>query len=227
MIVSIAMMVAACGGGGSGGATSGTIDPKVADQLAANAAVLQASDLPGLFSSHSSSSSSSTDTAPRSDADRCFTPAADQSSSALDQDVTAKADREYAIGFRLDTVIVGGRVEMYRDATGPSSKLATYGQPAVTDCLKKLYVDQLTAVGATVGDVTITPSKIEGVGDEQGGFLLSFVATIDGVVHPFAIEFDFTRVRRVGLTVSVFSPRGPDHSLTVTAMKAMVARLSQ
>jgi hypothetical protein len=226
VILATLMVLAACGGGG-GGATSDTIDPKVTDQLAANAAVLQASDLPGLFSSNSSSSSSTADQQVSLDANQCFTSATDQQSSAPDKELIAAAEREYAIGLRLDAVIVRGRVEMYRDATTPGSKLAAFGQSAVTDCLKRLYVDQLSAVGATVGDVSVTRSKVEGTGDEQAGFLISFVATIDGVDHPFAIEFDFTRVGRVGLIVSVISPRGLDHSLAVTAMTAMAHRLSQ
>jgi hypothetical protein len=224
MAVAIVMFAAACGGGG-GGATSDTINPKVADQLAADAAALQASDLPGTFSSYASSSSSGTDSQAPSDPRECFAPATNQESSALDNALIAKAEREYVIGFRLDSVIVGGEVEIFRDATGPCSKLASYGQPAVTDCLGKLYMDQLTAIGATVGAVSVTRSKVAGIGDEQSGFLLSLVATIAGVDHPFAIEYDFTRVGRAGLTVSVFSPRGPDKAMSATAMTAMVKRL--
>jgi hypothetical protein len=229
VLLATLMVLAACSGGGTTRATSQTIDPKVSDQLAANAAVLQASDLPGSFSSESSSSSSSSSAAPQVSlgANRCLTSATGQASSAPDNAPIATAEREYAIGLRLDAIIVAGRVEMYRDATAPASKLAAFGQTATTDCVKKFYVDQLTAVGATVGEVSVTGSKVDGFGDEQAGFLVSFVATIDAVDHPFAIEFDFTRNGRVGLTVSVVSPRGLDHSLAVTAMKAMAHRSSQ
>ena len=213
------VLLAACGGGG-GGATSQTINPTVRDQLAADAAVLQAPDLPQLFAAQESSSAAAA--TPACDPNECFNPGGLQR-----DDVVADAQREYAIGYRLDAIIVRGMVEMFRDDAAATAKLESFARPAVTDCLKALYVEQLTAVGATVGEVTITPSKVEGLGDEQAGFVLSFVATIDGVDYPFAVEFDFTRVGRAGLTTSVFSPRGLDHALAVTAMTAMVNRLQQ
>lgn len=218
-IVATALLMA-CGGGG-GGVTSQTIKPTARDQLAADAAVLQAPDLPALFASQASTSSTGTT---ERDPKECFAPAAGQSPDPASE-VVADSEREYAIGFRLDAIIVRGTVEMFRDDAGATAKLASFGQSAVTNCLKALYVEQLTAVGGTVGAVSVTPSKVEGLGEEQAGFVLSFVATLDAVDHPFAVEFDFTRVGRVGLTVSVFSPRGLDHSLAVTAMTAMVNRL--
>jgi hypothetical protein len=219
----LTVLLGACGGGG-GGSTSPTINPTVRDQLAADVAVLQASDLPELFASRSSSSSE--DTVEQRDPDECLDPSPAQNSNASDN-VTAETEREFAIGLRLDAIIVRGGVAMYSDPAAPTAKLTAFGQPSVTDCLKALYIEQLTAVGGTVGDVTVTPSKVEGLGDGQSGFILAFLVTLDGVDHPFAAEFDFTRVGRAGLTVSVFSPRGIDHSLAVTAMNAMVNRLQQ
>jgi hypothetical protein len=218
-----AVLLVACGGG-TAASTSDTINPAVRDQLAADAAVLQVSDLPDLFAAHSSSSSQ--DTPVSRNPSECLDPATGQNSNASD-DLVAAAQREFAIGFRLDAIIVRGVIQIYRDPAAPTAKLGAFGQSGVTECLKKLYVEQLTAVGGTVGDVSVTPSKVEGVGDEQSGFVLSFLVTIDGVDHPFAAEFDFTRVGRAGLTVSVFSPRGLDHSLAVTAMTAMINRFEQ
>jgi hypothetical protein len=215
------VLLAACSGGG-GAATSQTISPKVVDQLAADVAALQVTDLPERFSSHSSSSSA--DTPESRNPNECLDPPDGQSSNSSD-DVVAEVEREFAIGLRLDAIIVTGRVQLFRDVAIATSTVSAFGRSAVTDCLKSLYAEQLTAVGGTVGDVAITASKVAGLGDEQAGFVLSFVVTLDQVDHPFAAEFDFTRVGRAGLTVSVFSPRGLDHSLAVMAMTAMVNRL--
>ena len=218
-VILSSVLLVACGGGG-GASTSDTINPTVRDQLAADAGVLQLSDLPELFASRSSSSSA--DAGETRDPNECLNPGTEER-----DDLVAASEREFSIGFRLDAIIVRGNVEMFRDVAAATAKLAAFNRPAVADCLKSLYVQQLAAVGGTVGDVTVTPSTVEGLGDERSGFALSFLVTIDEVDHPFAAEFDFTRVGRAGLTVSVLSPRGLDHSLAVTAMTAMVNRLQQ
>jgi hypothetical protein len=222
----MATMLLACGGGGAG--PPATIPPAVRDQLSADAAVLQLSDLPERFATltdSSSSDSSSSDIPQGRDPTECLDAPSGDTSATPELVVTAKARRQYVIGARLDAIIVSGRVEVFRDAAAAGDRVKVFGRPAVTDCLKALYVQQLTAIGGTVGDVTVAPAKVEGLGDEQTGFVLSFTATIEGIDHPFAIEFDFTRVNRAGVTVSVFSPRGLDHALSVSAMTAMVNRL--
>ena len=84
--------LAACGSGGGGGSTADTIDPKVTDQLTADATVLQASDLPEGFasSSSSSSSSSSEDAQASEDAQKCFEAAIGIDPNTFDKDRTAK-----------------------------------------------------------------------------------------------------------------------------------------
>ena len=224
VLLLLTLALVACGGGGGGG-PSPTIAPAVRDQLAADAAVLQLSDLPRQFAALGSESSS--DQAPLSDPNQCIDPPPTQGAAMPELVVTARAHRQYAIGLRLDAVIVRGTVEVFRDAESAAGKAAEFGRPEVIDCLEALYVQQLTALGGAVGEVTASPSKVEGLGDEQTGFVLSFVAALNGVEYPFAFEFDFTRVNRAGVTVSVLSPRGIDHALATSAMTPMVNRLQQ
>lgn len=226
-IAAIAML-AACGGGGGRGSTADTIDPKVTDQLAADAAVLQASDLPEGFasSSSSSSSSSSDDSQASEDAQKCFEAAIGFDPNTFDKDRTAKAKRKFKFGSGRDLVTVDGEVEVYRDAANVAAQIAALGQPDVAECFRQAFVAQFTAIGATVGDLTVTPIKVDGVGEEQSGLLVSGPVTVNGVDIAFAAEFNYTQVGRFALTASVLSLQGtPDHSLAVTAMTAMANRL--
>jgi hypothetical protein len=222
-IALISLIVTACGGGGSS-----TQPSNEKDQAAANAAVLQATDLPNGFSSSSSSSSSSnaSDSQASDDADTCFKQATGVDPNAIDKNRTAKAKNSFKLGAGLDTVTVEGEVEMYREGSDLTAQLAALAQPGVTDCLKNLFATEFANRGATVGDLSIVPSKVEGVGDEQGGFTISGPITINNVSINFGTEVDFTRVGRVGLSATIVSLQGaPDHSLAVTAMTAMAGRL--
>ena len=220
--------LAACGSGGGGGSTADTIDPKVTDQLTADATVLQASDLPEGFasSSSSSSSSSSEDAQASEDAQKCFEAAIGIDPNTFDKDRTAKAKRKFKIGSGLDAVTVEGEVEVYRDAANVAAQISALGQSGVAECFRAAFVAEFTALGASVGEFSVTPIKVDGVGDEQSGLLVTGPLTLNGVDIAFAAEFNYTRVGRFALTASVLSARGAlDHSLAVTAMTAMANRV--
>ena len=200
----------------------------MSEQLTADNVALQPSDLPGSFSSKSSSSSSSSssDAQASADADQCFRSAAGTDLSTFDKERTAKAKRAFDAGQGLDGVEVTADVEVYRDPGNVTPQIAAMAKPEVGECFRKLFVDEFTAAGATVGDVAIAPAKVEGVGDGQAGFLITGPVTIKGVDVNFGIEFDFTQVGRFGLMVTVLSLAGtPDHALAVTSMKAMSERV--
>lgn len=226
VIVIVVLAFGACGGSGSG-ATPDTIAPSVADQLTADATVLQASDLPGAFqsSSSSASSSSSDDHGQQAQqADQCFESATGIKVSNSNR--TGKASRTYATGTGVNALEVGAEVDVYRDDSGLHDQLLALSQPTVANCFKRAFVDAITGKSGTVADLTVVSSKVEGIGDEQAGFVLSGPVVVNGVTINFGGEFDFTRVGRVALTTSVLSLDGvPDHTVAVSAMKAMVGRL--
>jgi len=224
-VTSVVALVA-CGGGG-GAAPPDTIAPAVADQLTADASVLQAGDLPGSFqsSSSSSASSSSDDHGEGSVAvDQCFASATDQKLTSASR--TGRASRTFVRGAGLDAFAVAAEVDVFHDDAGLREFIAAFGQPSVTNCLRRAFVDSFSALGGTVGELTVVPSKVEGVGDDQAGFVVSGGLSVNGVVIAFSGEFDFTRVGRVALTLSLLSLNSaPDHNIAVSAMKAMVRRL--
>lgn len=225
-LVLAVVALAACGGG-SGGTTSDTIAPAVADQLTADATVLQAGDLPGSFQSSSSSeaSASSDDHGQGNVAvDQCFASATDQKLTSATR--TGRANRSYEKGAGVDAFAAAAEVDVYRDDTGLREFVAAFDQPSVTNCLRRAFVDSFAAVGGTVGELTLVPSKVDAIGDDQAGFVVTGGLSVNGAIVAFGGEFDFTRVGRVALTLSLLSVGGaPDHAIAVGAMKAMVRRL--
>lgn len=226
LVLATTVVLAACGGSGSGGPAA-TIKPRVADQLTADATVLQASDLTGSFQSSSSSDSNSSSNDHGEQAQTavgCIQTATKIRPSSGDP--VGKASRAYQSGAGLNAVEVGAEVDVYRDDSGLHEQLAAFDQPAVANCLKRAFLDTITAQGGLIREITVAPSKIEGLGDDQAGLVLSGPGTVNGVAVNFGAEFDFTRVGRIALTTTLVSFNGvPDHAIAVTAMTAMVNRL--
>jgi hypothetical protein len=208
-VLGIVLVLSACGGGG-GSATVATIDPKVANQIAVDAAVLQASDLAGNWNTNRALTDSSTSRDKVSEAAaECFRTDGD--------DVTANALREFLSGPSLGHVIVRGELESHRDATSLTGKLTAFTQEAASSCLKQYILHLFSPGGGVVGDLAITPSKVDGVGDEQGGFLISAPVSLNAL--------DFT-IGRATMTVINFDTI-PDHALAVAGMKATAHRLAE
>jgi hypothetical protein len=221
------LVLAACGGGG-GGATSETIKPEVRDQLAADAAVLQVSDLTGRFVANASSgASSSVDGQASPAADKCFQSATGLDQAASDDERTAQSKRVFTTtSSRQELVTVEGKVEIFRDAASLTTRFASFAKPSVRDCLKQIFVDVFTKQGATVDRISIATSKIDNVGDESIGFAITGPSTVDGIDVAFGAEFHLARVGRAEVEAYVFSLQvTPDHSLAVAALTKMARRV--
>jgi hypothetical protein len=226
-IVAVLAAATACSGGGSGGVTAATIDPTQADQLTADATVLQASDLPGTFESRSSSSSSAdVDPRPSQEADKCVKAASGASGDALAAQRTAQSKREFQVDTGPNSVTVTGTVSMYRDATGPSTEADPFATAGVGECIRKVFSDEFALFGATSLGLTVVPTNVDGIGDRQLGYVISGPITINGDDIVYAAEIDVVTIGRVSLTVTVDSLQGgADHAYAVAAMTKMANRL--
>jgi hypothetical protein len=220
MTLGALIVTAACSGGGGGGATSATIKPTVRDQLAADAAVLQAADLPGSFSRSTSSSSSG------SDATESVSSAADECFRTNDAE-TASSVREFVNGPQLRHIIVRGEVEAHADVSSLTGKLTAFTPADASTCMKQFIGRLFAAEGGVVGDVAVLPSEVDADFDEQGGFVFTVLVSENGD-FTIGVEIVFGRVGRFRATASVVAfDKTPDHALALAAMKAMENRLRQ
>ena len=232
LLCASALVISACGGGG-GAAPPETINPSVRDQLAADVAVVQVTDLPDTFAPKSAtdSDSVSSDEAGQAspEVDKCIRAVAGTDESTLANARTATAKRVFNNGVRQELVTVEGRVEMYKDATLPKQQMAGLSQASVSACIKKVFVDVFTRTNANVDRIAVHTQKIDGVGDESAGFVVSGPATTaDGVDIAFGGEFHIARVGRVLVWTYLFSLQvTPDHALAVSTIKAMTHRVQQ
>jgi hypothetical protein len=213
----VALIVAGCGGGGGTGPVD-TINPTVRDQLAADAAVTQVSDLSGYFIHASTRSSSS------SDASESVSGAAAECFPTNDAK-TASAVREFVNGPQLRHIIVRGEVETHADASTLTGKLTAFTPATAAECMKQFIARLFASEGGVVGEVAVTPSKVDASFDEQVGFVFT-VPVSSGGAFTIGVEIVLGRVDRFRSTVSVVAfDHTPDHSLAVAAMAAMANRL--
>lgn len=211
-----------CGGGSGSSKPPPTIDPQERDRLAVDAAVLQASDLPGVWNTNRPASTASESLPTRDDvltiADVCF-PTPDG--------ITSTTAREYLSGPTLGHVLVRGVVEAHRDAASLSSALATLSPATVKACVPEL-VHRVFGDGVTLGAVTVDSSSVDGVGDERGGVVVSIPLSGSGGDFSIGVDIVYARVDRFRATCTVVNfDSPPDHALCVEGLKAMVHRLGQ
>jgi len=231
----LACVLGACSGGGSStssssssGAAGSTASPSKADQGRADGAVLKLNDLPSGYtaqkgSTGSSSSSDGADPAGSKDAQACFRAATGKDADALGRVRTAKASATFANG---TTGQITGAVQIFSDATPLREQIDALTKPAVQDCLAQAFKQQLAATNVQIDRLTVTSTKLDGVGDGSAGFVASGSLTAKGVATQIEVEIDLVRAGNAGVTVTLFSVQGPaDHSLAEKAAKAMVARL--
>ena len=185
-----------------------------------DAAVLQASDLPGSWSTNRPATTASDALPSREDvltiADACF-PTPDG--------ITATTAREFLSGPTLGHVLVRGVVEAHRDASTLTGKLPAFTLDATKACVQQEI--QKLFPGAVITDVSVVPSTVANAGDERGGFLIN-VHLSSG--EDFFIGEDIVLARfgrfRAACTVVNFDTQ-PDHALCAEGLKAMGRRLEQ
>lgn len=217
LVVACAVVFGACGGGSS--APPPTIDQTTKDQLSVDAAVLQQSDLPGVWNANRPASTASDSLQARDDvltiADTCV-PTPDG--------ITATTAREFLSGPTLGHVLVRGVVEAHRDASTLAS-LASVTPASVKACFPDL-MHKVFGADAAIGDVTTESSTVEGVGDEGGGFVTSIHLSSGGTEFDIGADVVFARLGRFRATCTVinFDSR-PDHKLCTEGLKAMLRRL--
>jgi len=209
---------AACGGGGSSGPPP-TIDPTTKDQLRVDAAVLQASDLPGAWSTNRPASTASDELPSREDvlsiADRCF---------ATPDGITATTAREFLSGPTLGHVLARGVVEAHSDAATVTGKLPAFTAEATKACVEQ---EIRKIFPGAVADVAVVPSIPGSAGDERGGFLIT-VHLSNGADFFIGEDIVFARFGRfrAACTVVNFDTQ-PDHAVCTEALKAMGRRLEE
>jgi hypothetical protein len=212
-----AVVLAACSSGGTGAGPSDTISPKVRDQLAVDAASLQPADLPGHWTPERATDvlSSTRDQIAQA-ADECL---------AVDDDgTTAVAIRELLSGQELGHIIARGRVESHGDASTLATGLDQVTSDGVKDCITR-FATKLFSTG-TIGDVTVTPSTVAGVGQQGGGFLFSIPVSFSELQFAIGADIVYARVDRYRSIATVITfDRVPDHALVTSALTNTVSRL--
>lgn len=220
----LVIALAACGGGGSS-APPQTISGQVKERLAADAVVLQASDLPGTWTTNRDP------TVAASDQNRDKVSEAADACFPLDAaGIVASATREYLSGPTLGHIIVRGVVEAHADPAAITGKLSSVSASDAAKCLQQYVAKVFSGDPATtVHEITINPSTVKGVGDEQGGFLVSMpVSSTNGTDFTVGADIVFARVGRFRAVLTVINfDTTPDHALATAGLKSMVLRASQ
>ena len=219
-------ITAACGGSG-GSSTNKTAD----DQATADAAVLQASDLPAAFtekSSASSSTASSSNDDAQSSFDTCLGSVAGVTSSEFEKDRTAKAKRT----FRTPALDVEGEVELYGDAATVQRQIEVTRDDAAIQCLADGIKQSANDPRFAVESVTPLPRPpLPSVGERQSAIALVFVLSNGSQQIEVKITSYLAQQGRALVTLTLTSVNAEATTANDTAalvqgaMQAMINRL--
>lgn len=212
-----AVALAACSSGGGASGSADTVPPRAREQLAMDAAALQATDLPGTFTPERATDvlSSTRDQIAQA-ADECL---------VADEDGTiAVAIREFLSGDELGHIIVRTITESHTDAAALQAGIEQRAPDAVKECVTQFAV-KLFATGV-IGEVTVTASEVAGVGEQRGGFVFTIPVSFGELQFTIGSEIVYARVDRFRAVATVITfDRIPDHALVDAALRAMVGRL--
>ena len=196
------------------------------DQVAADSAVLRVSDVP-LYSEEPSTSSTGSD-APEGDDPiaTCVQQTTGLDLNALKKDRTARSVRTLSSGDGSGQTEIEGSIEIYRDDRLLAQEVGALLNPDVQQCVKSAFQNSFAANDIDLPDLSITVSKLDGVGDEAASILVKGTYSAPGTQAAFTSEVQFVRAGRatVSATVTSFN-KEPDHDLGVNAIKAMLQRL--
>lgn len=216
-VAAVLVLLGCSDGGGDGGRAP---DP-AQDLLIAEAALLQQTDLP-TYVQKQGVDAGSTDPS----GGECVRKAANIDAATIEAGRTAVAKRTFSTDSGLNKIEVGGTVELNKDDHLLSTQLDAFLQPGVTDCLVSEFQNSFGEQGIDVPQLTITASKLDGVGDQGVTLLLKGRIESPGFSAAFSSDVSVVRVGRASVSVSVTRFNGDaDHDLGVRAVTTMVKRL--
>jgi hypothetical protein len=228
LLLLVAITTACGGSSGSTSSTNSTAD----DQATADAAVLQASDLPAAFteksSSSSSTASSSSNDAAQSSFDTCLGGVAGVTSSEFEKDRTAKSRRT----FKSQALDVEGEVELYGDAATVQRQVEVTRDDAAIQCLADAIKQSANDPRFAIESVTPLPRpSAPSIGDRQSAMALVFVLS-DGTrrvevnVTSYLVQHGRALVTLTLTSVNAEATTTNDTAALVQgAMQAMINRL--